>query len=1354
MAVRTLSVVMDMDTGRATAKLGEAGRAIKQFGLDTRRSSDNISHMGKSFSSLGAGMDRPLHQLRDYVLVLGNLRMALLNVRDLAVGWVWGLMKQAGELERLTVLMKGFSKATTEAGKTEEAANNLGMLMNAARNTGFEMKALTDSFVKFQSADLNPTTYSLNGLTQAVAKFGGDSDIMHRASIAIQQMAGKGKISMEELRQQLGEAVPTAMQTMARALGVTVAKLGDEIKKGHVAAKPALELMLRDMEIRFGGAGKQLANTFFGQLAQVKTNMMQLSADFVGMGRTDGLFEGAKNSLKELNELMRSGEGRQAMMQLGHAVASVATALSGSVQFIIRWRSEIGTLLMIVLRLWAASKAVQVFGWMASMGKTLADSLRNVGNAAISTDTHLGRIVANSNANVAAIDRQRAAYDAFFQKAQQRLATANDTVAATRAEISSMEDLKRSYTTNINMLQAQQRQERSNLQTAQTLHAANISQGRSGATSAMMVKQAQDQLNTTTRSLIGQQRLLRTTNDQLVAANSRLALAENEVVAATARMTLAERANALSKGFLATAARACQGSIGLLIASVNAETGAVARATLAERVGAVAKAAYASASRAVGIAVSFMGRMVSLALGPIGAIGIAAYTAAQYFGLFTDRANQAAAAAANLRGQMASLNDVKEIQGRIDEIDTTLGQNGKFSLLKTNIYTSDASRKKLEAERARLIGEMKRSGGNAYANAGREDADYFRQRSQAWEEGYTTKKAFADKWAKLDKIIDGGGPGAQRARAQQGAMRDSVLAGKISFYQGAIDDLQKRLATERDPAKARRFQAGIASLRQDLDGLKQSGSSAALQLGAFNAAAEGGSKGGGKGGKGGVGKLADGVAGLTGNIAALEEKLKGDVSTNLTKFTATLNAGGFKGKSAEEIALMRREAILKDQVADQNAAEQANKRYENSLSSMAGRLAELNDELVGGQGNLAKFEAQVKSGKFDGLSQDQIDNLREAARAIDDAEKQLRIKDLDKDIAKASAEATALWGNYNSGAEIASRRIAGIRAQFEEKTIGLFGKDLEDMQRKIDELVQKLQSVEAAKQAQDWSDQAAQMNIELLPQEQQAQAQFEREDKRNRAIVDSYTQGTMERQRVEAAYYAWKQAKEAQVARAGEHSVVKLMRDWANLGQRMQETFAQAMSTFVDGLVDGKLAFGDFAKSMLKQLLKIIIQAMIAYAILSALGMAPSGGFGGFMKTQIGQGFGFAAPTNHHGGTVGDGAGMTKMVSSAMFAAASKYHTGGGISKLGPKEVPLIGLEGERVLNEEQQRQLGKEMAEGGAGTKAPPVTVNVINNGEPVSAEAGQPEFDGKEYVIGVVLDSLNKQGRLRDSVAAIGKQ
>lgn len=53
-------------------------------------------------------------------------------------------------------------------------------------------------------------------------------------------MAGKGVISMEELRQQLGEAIPTAAQDVAKALGMSVADMNKAIASGSVESKTAL----------------------------------------------------------------------------------------------------------------------------------------------------------------------------------------------------------------------------------------------------------------------------------------------------------------------------------------------------------------------------------------------------------------------------------------------------------------------------------------------------------------------------------------------------------------------------------------------------------------------------------------------------------------------------------------------------------------------------------------------------------------------------------------------------------------------------------------------------------------------------------------------------------------------------------------------------------------------------------------------------------------------------------------------------------------------------------------------------------------------------------------------------------
>jgi len=83
-------------------------------------------------------------------------------------------------------------------------------------------------------------------LSRACVGFGLSADDSNGVFLAITQMMGKGKIQAEELRGQLGERLPIAMQAMAIAAGTSVAGLDKIMKKG--------ELMSADVLPKFGQA--------------------------------------------------------------------------------------------------------------------------------------------------------------------------------------------------------------------------------------------------------------------------------------------------------------------------------------------------------------------------------------------------------------------------------------------------------------------------------------------------------------------------------------------------------------------------------------------------------------------------------------------------------------------------------------------------------------------------------------------------------------------------------------------------------------------------------------------------------------------------------------------------------------------------------------------------------------------------------------------------------------------------------------------------------------------------------------------------------------------------------------------
>ena len=77
----------------------------------------------------------------------------------------------------------------------------------------------------------------------SMAKAGKSSAETSNALVALQQIAGKGTVSMEELRGQLGEALPGALQAAAKGMGLTTQQLIQMVENGQVAAQdlfPAL----------------------------------------------------------------------------------------------------------------------------------------------------------------------------------------------------------------------------------------------------------------------------------------------------------------------------------------------------------------------------------------------------------------------------------------------------------------------------------------------------------------------------------------------------------------------------------------------------------------------------------------------------------------------------------------------------------------------------------------------------------------------------------------------------------------------------------------------------------------------------------------------------------------------------------------------------------------------------------------------------------------------------------------------------------------------------------------------------------------------------------------------------------
>lgn len=146
----------------------------------------------------------------------------------------------ARETNRVTTALKNVS------GGMAQYAENQRFLLEMAKKYGLEINALTGNYAKFTAAasisgmSMMDQRKIFESVSRAVTAFGMSADDSNGVFLALSQMMSKGKISSEELRLQMGERLPIALQAMAKAAGTSVAGLDKLLKQGKLMSADVL----------------------------------------------------------------------------------------------------------------------------------------------------------------------------------------------------------------------------------------------------------------------------------------------------------------------------------------------------------------------------------------------------------------------------------------------------------------------------------------------------------------------------------------------------------------------------------------------------------------------------------------------------------------------------------------------------------------------------------------------------------------------------------------------------------------------------------------------------------------------------------------------------------------------------------------------------------------------------------------------------------------------------------------------------------------------------------------------------------------------------------------------------------
>lgn len=482
-AKRAEATAVDM----ATAARREELSAIGPLNAAQAKELQAAENYAKALRVEAAAADQAAQRTRD----MGTAQRSAAGTTDQLSGRIGNLTQLLGQMAGALGAAFTFREMVTAAaqmesmseglravsGSAEQAGKDMDFVRTVANRVGADVTQVGQAFLGLQAAtkgtavEGEPTRQVFEAVATAMGKAGKSASETQNALVALAQMASKGTVSMEELRGQLGEALPGALQAAANGLGITTQDLIKLVEEGQIAASdlfPALSKGLNDL---YGGA--PAAQTLSQEITNIKNAFTEMAANIGEAGGFDALKVGAEVAQTAIvlldDTLITVGK------TLGVLAGAVATLdFSGVEEAFADIEKESRDKL-----LKAAQHNDTLRGYIKSMGnealsaavaqQELAKSTQQAGQAAaaqgliwVNLASDYGKVLEAVREQIAQAEKSVIARDAegkaavalaaaFGTEAEQRQAQAK----AAQANAQELEKLAQLKTTELNVMQAE-----------------------------------------------------------------------------------------------------------------------------------------------------------------------------------------------------------------------------------------------------------------------------------------------------------------------------------------------------------------------------------------------------------------------------------------------------------------------------------------------------------------------------------------------------------------------------------------------------------------------------------------------------------------------------------------------------------------------------------------------------------------------------------------------------------------------------------------------------------------------------------------------------------------------------------
>jgi tape measure domain-containing protein len=290
---------------RIGAQVDQAIAALRSV----RREVAGVQDQARRGGGVGGGLSDLDDQASGAARALSGLRSTLAGLAGVAgVGAIVRVSRELVqariETERLQSLLN-----LKNNGSLVRTGDDLAFVRRLTAELGQEFQNTAEQFAKFGFAAKGTRLegQAIREVFEAVLRAGTalrlDTADLNGVLLALQQIISKGKVTAEELRGQLGERLPGAVQIAARALGVTTQQLDKMLERGELLAEDFLPRFAAELNRSLGDAPREASEGLQAALNRLNSAYSDLKKQTADAGFADAARSGIELLTRAVGDL-------------------------------------------------------------------------------------------------------------------------------------------------------------------------------------------------------------------------------------------------------------------------------------------------------------------------------------------------------------------------------------------------------------------------------------------------------------------------------------------------------------------------------------------------------------------------------------------------------------------------------------------------------------------------------------------------------------------------------------------------------------------------------------------------------------------------------------------------------------------------------------------------------------------------------------------------------------------------------------------------------------------------------------------------------------------------------------------